>query len=306
MEIEGMFQFSDQQDDGGKHPPSNPSVVSKAYPGLVLVPPSDRTILRRRIVRGALVLVAVTWTVWTFTTQPPTSDNHTPCQSEAGQAGTEIPTDECGTAASTPEADARPSDLSLTQSSSVATPVEASLLPTIAQPDREQPQTPPMVEHPAPVHTAPTELRTEPQVRNSDHEKPAVSRLQEKPVVNQENDIHLAEQGDPFAQYRLGRHFSQQEGRQAPESVSWYKKAFVGLHRLAEAGNGQAMYVLGVMYAYGRGVERDISQARRWLAQAVEHKIAAAQPVLANLPISPRTNSHLHAAEQAKSRKQQN
>lgn len=301
-----MFQVSDQQDDGGKHPPSNPSVVSKAYPGLVLVPPSDRTILRRRIVRGALVLVAVTWTVWTFTTQPPTSDNHTPCQSEAVQAGTENSTDECGTAASTTDADARPSDFSLTQSSSVATSVEASPLPTIAQPDREQPQTPPMVEHPAPAHTAPTELRTEPQVRNSDHEKSAVTRLQEKPVVNQESDLHLAEQGDPFAQYRLGRHFAQQEGRQAPQSVSWYKKAFVGLHRLAEAGNGQAMYVLGVMYAYGRGVERDLSQARRWLTQAVEHKIAAAQPVLANLSISPRTNSHLHAAEQAKSRKQQN
>ena len=301
-----MFQVSDQQDDGGTHPPSNPSVVSKAYPGLVLVPPSDRTILRRRIVRGALVLVAVTWTVWTFTTQPQTSDNHTPCQSEAVQAGTEHSTDECGTAASTTDADARPSDFSLTQSSSVATSVEASPLPTIAQPDREQPQAPRMLEHPAPAHTAPTELRTEPQVRNSDHEKSAVARLQEKPVVNQESDIHLAEQGDPFAQYRLGRHFAQQEGRLAPESVSWYKKAFVGLHRLAEAGNGQAMYVLGVMYAYGRGVERDISQARRWLARAVDQKVTAAQPVLANLPISSRTNSHLHAAEQAKSRKQQN
>lgn len=163
-----------------------------------------------------------------------------------------------------------------------------------------------MVEHPAPAHTAPTEPHIEPQVKNSDQEKSAVARPQEKPVVNQESDTHLAEQGDPFAQYRLGRHFAKQEGRQAPESVSWYKKAFVGLHRLAEAGNGQAMYVLGVMYAYGRGVERDISQARRWLAQAVEHKIAAAQPVLANLPISPRANSHLHAAEQAKVRKQQN
>lgn len=301
-----MFQFSDQQDDGGKHPPSNPSVVSKAYPGLVLVPASDRTILRRRIVRGALVLVAVTWIVWAFTTQPPASDNNTPCQSDAVRSATGNSTDECDTAASTTDAEARPSDLSLTQSSSVATPVEASPLPTAAQPDREQPQTPPMVEHPAPAHNTPTELRTEPQVRNSDHEKPAVARLQEKPVVNQESDIHLAEQGDPFAQYRLGRHFAQQDGRQAPESVSWYKKAFVGLHRLAEAGNGQAMYVLGVMYAYGRGVERDLSQARRWLTQAVEHKIAAAQPVLANLQISPRTNSRLHAAEQAKARKQQN
>ncbi|WP_413934541.1 hypothetical protein [Nitrospira sp. BLG_1] len=303
-----MFQVSDQQDDGGKQPPSNPSVVSKAYPGLVLVPPSDRTILRRRIVRGALVLVAVTWIVWTFTTQPPASDNDTPCQSEADQSATGSSTDECGTAASIPDAEARPSDRSLTQSSSVATPVEASPLPTIAQPDREQPQTPPMVEHPTPAHTAPTELRTEPQVRNSDHEKPAVARLQEKPIVTQESDIHLAEQGDPFAQYRLGRRVAQQEGRQAPESVSWYKKAFVGLHRLAEAGNGQAMYVLGVMYAYGRGVERDISQARRWLTRAVDQKVTAAQPVLTSLPLPARQtpNLQIHAAESAKPRKQQN
>lgn len=301
-----MFQFSDQQDDGGKHPPSNPSAVSKAYPGLVLVPPSDRTILRRRIVRGALVLVAVIWAIWTFTAQPPASDNTAPCQSEAGQSGPGSSTNECSTAASTTDVDAHPSELSLTQSSSVAALVEASPLPTSSQPDREPSRTPPMVEHPAPAHTAPTEPHIEPQVKNSDQEKSAVVRPQEKPVVNQESDTHLAEQGDPFAQYRLGRHFAKQEGRQAPESVSWYKKAFVGLHRLAEAGNGQAMYVLGVMYAYGRGVERDISQARRWLAQAVEHKIAAAQPVLANLPISPRANSHLHAAEQAKVRKQQN
>ena len=303
-----MFQFSDQQDDGGKHSPSNPSVVSKAYPGLVLVPPSDRTILRRRIVRGALALVAVVWTVWTFTTQPPASDNATPCQSEAGQSGAGSSSDECSTAASTTDVEAHPSELSLTQSSSVATPVEASPLPTIAQPDREQSQTPSMVEHPAPAQTAPTELRTEPRVRNSDHEKSAVARQQEKPIVNQESDIRLAEQGDPFAQYRLGRHFAQQDGRQAPESVSWYKKAFVGLHRLAEAGNGQAMYVLGVMYAYGRGVERDISQARRWLTRAVDQKITAAQPVLTNLPLPARSspNLQIHATEQTKPRKQQN
>jgi TPR repeat protein len=165
-----------------------------------------------------------------------------------------------------------------------------------------------MVEHPAPAHTAPTEHRTEPQARHSDQEKSAVARLQEKPVVTQESDIHLAEQGDPFAQYRLGRRVAQQEGRQAPESVSWYKKAFVGLHRLAEAGNGQAMYVLGVMYAYGRGVERDISQARRWLTRAVDQKVTAAQPVLASLPAPARSSPNLqvHATEQVKPRKQQN
>jgi uncharacterized protein len=134
------------------------------------------------------------------------------------------------------------------------------------------------------------------------------TRGSEKSVANPDGDTHLAEQGDPFAQYRLGRRFAQQEGRQAPESISWYKKAFTGLHRHAEAGNGQAMYVLGVMYAYGRGVEKDISQARRWLTRAVDQKIMAAQPVLASLSAPARSSPNLqvHAAESAKPRKQQN
>lgn len=104
-----------------------------------------------------------------------------------------------------------------------------------------------------------------------------------KAASNPDVDTRLAEQGDAFAQYRLGRFYAQRSGHYAPESVTWYKKASNGLQRLAETGNGQAMYVLGVMYAYGRGVARDTEQARRWLTQAVERKIMAAQPVLASL-----------------------
>ena len=96
-------------------------------------------------------------------------------------------------------------------------------------------------------------------------------------------DAHLAERGDPFAQYRLGRFYAQLGGPKAPESVSWYVKASNGLQRLADAGNGQAMYVLGVMYAYGRGVAKDEEQARHWLAQAVDQQIPAALTVLARL-----------------------
>lgn len=96
-------------------------------------------------------------------------------------------------------------------------------------------------------------------------------------------DTRLAEAGDAFAQYRLGRLYAQQGESQIPEAIKWYKKASNGLRRLAEAGNGQAMYVLGVMYAYGRGVKKDTDQARHWLNQAVGHKITAARPVLASL-----------------------
>lgn len=100
---------------------------------------------------------------------------------------------------------------------------------------------------------------------------------------NAHEDIRLAEAGDAFAQYRLGRFYAQQGGSQIPEAVKWYKKASNGLRHLAEAGNGQAMYILGVMYAYGRGVKKDVEQARHWLSQAVSHKITAARPILASL-----------------------
>jgi TPR repeat protein len=65
--------------------------------------------------------------------------------------------------------------------------------------------------------------------------------------------------------------------------VHWYRKAFDGLRRLAEYGNGEAMHVLGVMYAFGRGVPKDTDQARRWLTQATEHEVTAARHVLVSL-----------------------
>lgn len=100
---------------------------------------------------------------------------------------------------------------------------------------------------------------------------------------NTSEDARLAEEGDAFAQYRLGRLYAQQSGRRSPDAVKWYRKASAGLRRLAEAGNGQAMYILGVMYAYGRGVSRNTDEARLWLNQAVERKVSAARPVLASL-----------------------
>lgn len=115
------------------------------------------------------------------------------------------------------------------------------------------------------------------------NETSAVRAPASKPISNPIPDAQLAEQGDAFAQYRLGKYYAKQKGRHAPESIGWYKKASIGLRRLAETGNGQAMYVLGVMYAYGRGVAQNTEEARRWLSRAVHHNVRAAQPVLANL-----------------------
>ncbi|MFO0699909.1 MAG: hypothetical protein U0236_11820 [Nitrospira sp.] len=303
-----MSQLSDHEEQSIKKPRSGSSMSNKGFPGLVMVPPSDRTILRRRLLRGALVLVTAIWAASTFITRSPTPDDNTPCPTEAGQSSTESSPDGCATPASPPEANQRPSELNRTEASPVTAPVEAASLPAEPHSDPERLQAKPLVEQPLPTHTESTEPRTESPAENPEPVKPARTRLSEKPAVNLESDTHLAEQGDAFAQYRLGRRVAQQEGRQAPEAISWYKKAFTGLHRLAESGNGQAMYVLGVMYAYGRGVERDIGQARRWLTRAVDQKVTAAQPVLASLPASARSspNLQIHAAESAKPRKQQN
>jgi TPR repeat protein len=143
-------------------------------------------------------------------------------------------------------------------------------------------------------------------IASSANKQSTSSSSTSRPVQESDIDARLAEQGDAFAQYRLGRYYAQHGGRQTPESVSWYKKASPGLHRLAETGNGQAMYVLGVMYAYGRGVTRSTDEARRWLTRAVEHKITAAQPVLAKLSRNYNADPSLKAAEQAKHLKQQN
>ncbi len=112
---------------------------------------------------------------------------------------------------------------------------------------------------------------------------PATSQEAKALPSNPNPDASLAERGDAFAQYRLGRFYAQQGGPQAEDSVRWYRKATDGLRRLAEAGNGQAMYVLGVMYALGRGVKKDTEQARRWLTQADEHKVTGARELLASL-----------------------
>ena len=305
-----MDQPSDQQRDGNPQIPSGEGVPKKGYPGLVLVPPSDRTILRRRLIRGGLLLVAVIWTVSTFTTRPPASDNPENCPSESDRPSTEGSAEKCAPPSTTMQPETPSNEFSLTQVSQaegLTEPPNLAHLENASKPEPEQASAQPIAEpNSPPTRSDSAEHRTEQPAGHAGHEKTTASRPPEKSLSSSHVDVHLATQGDVFAQYRLGRYFAQRDGRQAPEAVSWYKKAFPGLHRLAETGNAQAMYVLGVMYAYGRGVSRDPEQARRWLTQAVEHKIAAAQPVLANLPVPARTNSHLQAAEHAKIRKQQN
>ena len=339
-------------------------MAKKGYPGLVLVPPSDRTILRRRILRWSLFIIALIWCASTLVVRPPASDDKANCQAGVGQEGSNSSAEKCGQPLPVTEPLPNQDEFSLTPVSQAEGLSESKNSPPAPDPDRLMIQ--------KDYNQDSTPQSSEPANRSTDHNIVSVSPTNEKivsseptskPAHNQERDVRvadrletqhnqsqdsnpkstglvnhpidhnmaaesnnksgssssaskpaqdvdidarLAEQGDVFAQYRLGRYYAQRDGRQTPNSVSWYKKASPGLHRLAEAGNGQAMYVLGVMYAYGRGVPRSMDEARRWLTKAVEHKITAAQPVLAKLAVQPHTNPNPKTTEQAKDLRLQN
>ncbi|MDK2743891.1 MAG: hypothetical protein NDI90_13330 [Nitrospira sp. BO4] len=259
-------------------------MAKKGYPGLVVVPPSDRSILRRRLVRWGLLVIAVIWIISTVTVWPPTYNN-TDC--ETGPDGEHLGnlSEKCSSPnQSATEAASHQEEFSLTQLSQAeslaGTP---SSTPTPA-PNLERSTTRPAPTQDSKTHSSvPSSASPDRTIATSGNQRSTANLSTGKSAPNPDVDAQLAEQGDAFAQYRLGRFYAQRHGPQAPESVTWYKKASNGLQRLAETGNGQAMYVLGVMYAYGRGVARNTEQARHWLTQAVERKITAAQPVLASL-----------------------
>lgn len=279
-------------------------MAKKDYPGLVMVPPSDRTILKRRLLRGALFIIALIWCASTLAPWPPAADDKANCL-PVGQEGSNGSSETCGQPQSVTEPPANQSEFSLTpisQAEGLGKPQSPPPLPT-PDPDRLATQNShgqgltPKSSSPA---NHPSDRNVAPHVAPPGHEKSGSSLQASKPTQDPDVDARLAEHGDAFAQYRLGRYYAQRDGQQTPESVRWYKKASPGLHRLAETGNGQAMYVLGVMYTYGRGVARDTEQARRWLTHAVEQRVTAAQPVLKNLEAHRSADPKSRAAEQAK------
>lgn len=318
------------------------------YPGLVLVPPSDRSILRRRLAKWALLIISLIGGLSSLNIWLPSSDRTRDCQPGA-HAGSASPLNEDCTQTAQAIADAPSPQTELIASQ--RTPRDASARgsqaksrtakPVIATPSPKRPMeqapaqynaghtsTPPpaysgnttsnrmaassqMDDSTASLPALPSETsllsaqHKAAQVPNvslansgsttsnrlvaSTQEDDSSASLTAQPrgasqTPTQANpDILLAEQGDAFAQYRLGRFFAQQSGSHSPESVSWYMKASDGLRRLASTGNGKAMYVLGVMYAFGRGVAQNREEARSWLMQAMAHQVPAAGPVLASL-----------------------
>ncbi len=339
-------------------------MAKKGYPGLVLVPPSDRTILRRRLLLCALFIIALVWGASTQGVWSPASNDQANCQPGVGQEGSNSPAENCGQPQSATEPLPHQNEFNLTPVSQAEGLAESNNPPPSPPLDPDQhtphskhsqdstPQSSEPADRPADhnvvsptndkitshmpaskpahnpdrdVHVADRPTLQRHQSRNSTpksselinhpidlniassaNKQSTLSSSTSRPVQESDSDARLAEQGDAFAQYRLGRYYAQRDGRKASESVSWYKKASPGLHRLAETGNGQAMYVLGVMYAYGRGVPRSTDEARRWLTMAIEHKITAAQVVLVNLGRNYTADPNPKAAEQAKHLKLQN
>jgi uncharacterized protein len=324
----------------------------QGYPGLVQVPPSDRWIFRRRLLRWGFALIAVTWGASAITAWLSPSDHNRDCQTglgpeaspdlqkKCGQPGESVaeaqsvpPQSKSLVAAVSPKTSPaephrskpmptsdtdRPATQPGTDQTSIAkrpSPMNNAVVPTAerpsvphptkslvaevspktspAEPHRSKPMPTPDTDRPATQPGTDQTSIAKPSRPMNNAVVPTTAPIQETaspasqeakaPPSSPNPDTRLAEQGDAFAQYRLGRFYAQQGGPQAPESMRWYRKASDGLRRLAEAGNGQAMYVLGVMYAFGRGVKKDTEQARQWLTQADERKVTAARRVLASL-----------------------
>ncbi len=86
----------------------------------------------------------------------------------------------------------------------------------------------------------------------------------------------LAEQGDPQAQYYIGRMYEKGEGvHKDPDQVRrWYRRS-------AEAGYAPAQYRMAVGYAYGlAGLPRDHGEAVKWLRKSGEGGYKRAQKEL--------------------------
>ncbi len=258
-------------------------MAKQGYPGLVLVPPSDRWIIRRRLAHCAFLIIAVAWGVSASKVWVPSSDNNGNCQTSIEQeASTNFPKG-CGQ----PERSVTETQSRLDEFTVVNTSQSRNLAGS------HSPVPTPNTDQLATRHNAKQESMTKP-YRPASHSSiramssprgdvSAVSWATRQTATSQSPDARLAERGDAFAQYRLGRFYAQLGRPHAQESVSWYVKASDGLQRLAETGNGEAMYVLGVMYAFGRGVAKDREQARLWLTQAVDQQVPAAHLLLAKL-----------------------
>ncbi|BAU48549.1 Sel1 repeat-containing protein [Sulfurifustis variabilis] len=87
----------------------------------------------------------------------------------------------------------------------------------------------------------------------------------------------LAEQGDPQAEYYVGRMYEKGQGveKDNEQMALWYRRS-------AEKGYARAQYKLAVGYAFGLGgAEQDDAEAVKWLKRSAEGGYRRAQKTLA-------------------------
>lgn len=111
-------------------------------------------------------------------------------------------------------------------------------------------------------------------------------------ITESERWIRLsAEQGYPYAQYRLGTMYADSvpltEGfllEQNPaEATRLFDLAAKQLTALAEQGDAQAQFTVGYMYSSGRGLPLNVEQTTYWYTASAEQGYAKAQHMLGKL-----------------------
>ncbi len=89
-----------------------------------------------------------------------------------------------------------------------------------------------------------------------------------------------AEEGDPEAQYLLGKYYengSEEIQKDLTEALKWYRKS-------AEQGNAEAQYNLGMLfYAEVKDIEQDYKKAAKWIKKAAEQGISNAQNTIGEM-----------------------
>ena len=94
-----------------------------------------------------------------------------------------------------------------------------------------------------------------------------------------QKQLALAQQGDPVAQFNLGKMYHNGESvpKDDVEAVKWLRKA-------AQQGYDRAQYRLGSMYYYGIwGVIQDYVEAAKWLRKAAQQGNEHAQSNLGSM-----------------------
>lgn len=78
-----------------------------------------------------------------------------------------------------------------------------------------------------------------------------------------------------------------------------YAKAFDTFYLLAKEGNAKAQYNIGLLYALGKGAQKDLSHAKKWYEKAAKQGNAKAQYNLAKL-YHAAGQTDIHAYQKAK------